>query len=812
MVEETNARLNDIKDRRQQRGTWPWFVLNVILFPAPAHFTLLRIKDFRFGKILKHLGVTFLLFFVLLISASFQLVFPDFGRLWMLLPVLSGLLVLYANRSLRGNFKPFHISSITRANMLFVLFLVLIFTVLSILPNLDLIELNQKPTQGYKIWIGELPYWQDLLILVSGLLLFLVGYMTNSITPFSINRAFILYACSVVFITLLSIILILVFDWLKIQGAFGTQLVIVLLGAILAIDYWDARTFGQYTRRFFFLTCTKGFSFIFLWLCLLGLPQKAASTVSAYYFNQSRPAVTQHFYRHLVFTHRDRFKSAHEAASRMRYLYTKALYYSKADELSLITRTLDEHKGSIFPADADICRLADLINRTEIHSSSKVFDRVPIFRPVHPDWDVMLTALLMQGTISKTDLNKFIADFKTMLPKTSQGRLPAINTPSKARYVSLATKTHADFVPPRFELLEKLIEKNFCPVLYLRLAGKQYWGTLLHMDRQSGIAWFRIETLSKMGKSIQILFDSNESTDLREELLSRFMVPMSLEYLRDVLAYYSGAVVVFTPTGLEKALPDLFLEKGLAEMNRAVAFACDPALSTAPIFVDPQTNMFSAYASYTRAVALIKAMLRPTPYKRNLFSRPAVSLFDRKGVGRLNEIGSLLGRIGTLRDGDRIDIANLLVKNNHVNGAPDLFVRLTAGKRISSDLIDCHDAFMIGRKLFLLGYHEKADSYLELAFLRHPFHSEYELWHHIAGAKLKKPPAPFYSPPYHQPYLHLYYRTLTDIRKGQKDAALERLEKALEKDSHDSLSSHLLSKYFNKPLDKSHFLPAQEGL
>jgi tetratricopeptide (TPR) repeat protein len=247
-------------------------------------------------------------------------------------------------------------------------------------------------------------------------------------------------------------------------------------------------------------------------------------------------------------------------------------------------------------------------------------------------------------------------------------------------------------------------------------------------------------------------------------------------------------------------------------VNRAVAFAADPVLSTAPIFIDPPTNLFSEYAGYTRAVALIKALLRPTPYKQNLFSRPAVTSFDRKGIGRLDEIDALVERIGILRDCDRIDIANLLVKNNHVIGAPDLFVRLTAGKPISSDLIDCREAFTIGRKLFLLGYHEAAYSYLELAFLRHPFDSEYEMWHHIAGAKLKKPPAPFYSPPTQQPDLHLYYRTLADIQKGHNKAALKRLEKVLEKDSHDSLATHLLSKYFNKPLDERHFFPAEEGL
>jgi tetratricopeptide (TPR) repeat protein len=787
-------------------------VLNVILFPAPAYFTLLRVRDFRFGKSVQHLGLTFLLIFVLLMAAAFQLIFPDFGRMWMLFPVLSGFLILYANRSLRVNFKSSDTISVTRSQVFFFLFLVMIFTVLSTLPHLNLIELDQKSTEIYQFWIREIPYWQSLLILISGLALLLSGYVTNTIAPVTINRAFILYACFIVFINLLSMILLLVFDWLKIQGGFGTQLVIALLAAILAVDYLDARSFGQYTRRFFFLTCTKGFYFIFLWLCFLGLPQKGASTLSGYYFNRSRPAAIKDLDKYLVFSNHDRFRSAHEAARRMRSLYTKALYHPKPDELKQATSLLDGNRGSIFPADADIYYLADLISGSQIQSSSMVFDRVPIFRPVHPDWDVMLTALILQDTISKRDLNSFIADFKTKLPKTSEGRLPVINTACKARYVSLATNTHVDFVPPRFELLEKLFEGDLRPVLSLRLAGKDYWAALVHIDPLSGIAWFRIEILSDMEESIQRLFDSDESGDLKDEILSRFMIPLSLKYLRDVLEHYSGAVVVFTQTGLEKALPDQFDEKDLAEMNRAVTFASDPELATAPVFVDPQTNPLSEYAGYTRAVALMKAMLRPTPYEQNLFSRPVATSLDQKGAGRLREIEELLGRIGTLRDCDRIDVANLLVENNHVNGAPDLFIRLTTERPVSSDVVDCRDAFMIGRKLFLLGYHEKAHRYLKLAFLRHPFDSEYELWYQINRAKGKKPPLPFYSPPDHQPHLHLYYRTLVDIGKGHNEAALKRLENALAKDSHDSLATHLVNKYFSRPLDERQFFPAPEGL
>jgi len=389
------------------------------------------------------------------------------------------------------------------------LFLVVVFTVISILPNLDLIELNQKPTVIYKAWFVELPYWQDLLILLSGLVLLSAGYMTNSIAPVSINRAFILYACFIVFITLLSAFLLFAFDWLKIQGGFGTQLVSILLGAVLALDYWDATTFGQYTRRFFFLTSTKACYFIILRLCFLGLPQKAASDLSAYYFNKSKPPVIRDFQRHLVFSHRGRFKSAHEAAHRVRALYTRALYHSKPDELRQVAGLFDKNKDPIFPPDADICRMAESIGRSEIQAYSGVLEKVPVFRPVHPDWDVMLTALLMQGSISEAGLNNFIADFKAKLPKAAQGNLPRINTPGKARFVALATHTRVDFVPPRFDVLEQLLAKNLCPVMMLRLAGKKYWAALLHIDYESGIAWFRLETHSDIEKSVQVLFDSN---------------------------------------------------------------------------------------------------------------------------------------------------------------------------------------------------------------------------------------------------------------------------------------------------------------
>ena len=799
-------------ERREQKGTWPWFALNVLLFPAPAHFTLLRIKEFSFGRSLKHLGVTILLISILLMAASFQLVFPAVGRMWMLLPVLSGVILLYVNRSLRGTFTPIDLRAVGRDRWYFILFCVLVFTAISTLPSLDLITLKDSSRESYQSWLRNLPLWQNVIILAAALLLLYVGYITNSVGSVSINRAIILYACLFVFSYLLLVISLLVFNWLKIQGGFWTQFIMLLLGAVLALDYWDAKTFGQYTRRFFFLTCTKGSTFLFLVLCLSGLPQKSASTFSAYYFDKSRPAVVEGLDGYLLFSHNDRFRSAHRASRQLRSMFAKAFYSADSEDLRHINALLHGKKGSVFPADADVCRLSDLIREKDIQSTAMPFDRVPVFRPIHPEWDVMLTALLMQGTISKKDLNNCIADFKAMIPKTSQGRLPGIGTAYNARYVALATDTHVDFLPPQFEMTETLLENGIYPVLSLRLAGKDYWAALLNIDKHAGLVWFRIELVGDTGTSIQTLFDANESEKLESEILSRSLIPLSLSYFQNYLKQASGLLLAFTRDGLSSRLPKLFSAKDLSEMNRAVAFANDPQRHLTPVPGNLTGNPFTAYARYIRTVSHIKALLWPGPYNMNLFSLTEAPPVVTGGLDRLKQIEALLEQIEPIRDSDRVDIAYFLVNYNHVGGAPELFIRLTTGKQISSDLIDCRDGFRIGRELFLLGLHKEAYPYLELAFSRHPFDIESELWYHIARAKLNMPKLPFYSPPEHEPHLYMYYRTLVDMKNGRDKAALNRLEATLENDSHNSLAVHLLSKYFGKPLDERHFFPAQEGL
>ncbi len=799
-------------DRRQRRGTWPWFVVNVLLFPASAHLTLLRIRDTNFGKNFKHLAITLGLFLLLLAAGALQIAVPGVGRWWMLLPILSAFVVLYAHRQLKLTFKQFDITLVTKTHLKFVLFSVAAFMIVSILPEIDMIQLNRPVPEGVKNWAGEAPFWVEASILAAALAVMLAGYATNTTAPITINRAVILFAGYIVFTSLLWITIYFTYAWLKVQGGVFTQFVFVMLGALLALDYWDATTFGQYTRRFFFLTLTKGFSFVYLWLCFVGLPQQGATVLAEHYYENNRPATLAGFERYLVFTHRDRFKSGHTAAHRLRAGYATALAKGDPESLRTLADLLNGTEARIFPADNHIYRLKEWAQGHHPNGGAEVFKRVPLFKPIHTDWDVMLTALLVQDVIARDRLNEIVADFKTMLPDSSKGRLPDISLPHRARYVAAATGSQVDFVPPQFELLETLINKGIHPVLSIRLAGNPYWAALIEIDASDGLVWFRLETPSRTMKAIQTCFDANEGQAYRQEILSRVMMPLPIATFRKYLEINSWPVVVFTANGLAAELPQLITGEDLAAMHTAVSVIAHPVPLMAADIVAPGDNPFVRYAAYTRVVAAVREMLSPAYYDAKLFdfskTRPAVPT----GIERFAAIEALIDRIGGLRDIDRVEIANEMVRHNHVRAAPVLFLRLTGGNQIASDLVDCDIAKRIGRELLLLGHYEAAYRYLNVPFLRHPFTTEYDLWRHIAGEKLNKPPEPFFSPPEHEPHLYLYYLTLTDIRNGKKTAAKKRLAAALKKDSHDSLAVHLMSKYFDQPLNERQYFPAQEGL
>lgn len=811
MTENNSTMATENVEKRSKRGSWIWFILNVILFPAPAHFTLLRIKEQNLGKNIQHLGITLLLFLLLVTAALLQIFNPGVGRFWMLIPILPGFVVLYSNWSLRYTFSPVNIKPPVKTQMLFLGGCVLLFLILNVIPQLNLIELDQKAANLYRGWLLDLPFWQDLVIIVASLFLLFAGYIINSSTGVSINRALILYACFLVIFYEIVLVLFLATSRLKVQGGFWMCLTAGLLGAILALDYWDAKTIGQYVRRYFFLTCTKGFTFIFLWFCFLGLPQKSASVFSEFHFNKVSPPPVRIPPRYLVLDHEDHFKSAHTATRRLRALSTKTFLDNFGGTPDEYTRIFSENIKAMLPTDADVFQLSELIRNSKLNSTDMDFGSVPLFRPVESGWDVMLTALLTQGSIAKEDIDKHIVGFKKILPKTSKGELPGIDTLFAAHYVALATETTVNFIVPEYQHIEHLVAHNLSPVILLRLAGKKGWAALLHIDKKAGLAWFRIETRSKIKESIQLLFDSNKHRSHRDEIISRSIMPLSLDYFRNALELNASPIIVFSKSGLANEFPDWVSRENLDAVGNAVGVGSGKQRIKTPVPPSATADPFLNYANYHLTVAWIKSMLQPREYRDNLFAKPddspAVS-----GIDLLTGIQSLLRDISPLYESDRLDIADLLVRHNHVTAMPELFIELAAPKPVLSDLIGCQKAFLIGRRLHLLGYLKEAHEYLELAFLRHPFFAEYELWYHISKIKLHLPRSPLLSPLNQEPSMALYYKTIVDLENENSENALKRLKKVVEKDSHDSLANHLLSKYFDQPLNTRHFFSTPEGL
>ncbi len=795
-----------------QSGCRPWFFLNLILFPVPAHFSLLRFGERGLGNNILHLGVSLFLFLLLITAALLQIFFPDIGRFWMILPALSGIGILLCRRIPPDAFTAVNLVSLLKERWTFIGGFVLLLTILNAIPLLNLIELNQKAAVYQNSWFVDLPPWQDALIMLSGLIALFFGYTINSPGGVSINRGLILYACYSAISGSITLIFYLATRFLKIQAGFGISLTAGLLAAILALDFLDAKTIGQFIKRYFLLTCTKGFTFLFLWLCLLGLPQKCASVFSEFHYNKAKPSPVRISPRFLVFDQQDHFTSAHHAARRIRVLSTKAVLDKDGAALDALGRVMENHSYNPFPDDSHIRQTSAAFANSKLDGPGMDFGTVPLFRPVEGGWDVMLAALLKQGSIEKGDMDQYIARFKKILPDTSEGVLPEIDKHFSTRYVALASGTEVDFIIPEYEYFEDLAANGFAPVLSIRLAGKKYWVALLHMDRKAQLAWFRIETPSTAEKSIRQLFDAGKHESLRDEIISRTVIALPLDYLRKTMALNGSPIIVFSKRGLgEKKMPQWAEQGNLDAVKGAIGAVSGKQRIKKPKPPGEGEGPFMRYANYRLTTAWIKSRLRPRRHGQELFSEAGRSPAPPE-VDILGKIQDLIKKQTPLYESDRLDIAALLAKNNHVKAVPELFVALAAPKPQLSDLIDCSDAFAIGRGLYLLGHGKAAHEYLELAFLRHPYFSEYELWYRISGLKQGLPPSPLLSPLDRKPAPALYYKTLADLRNDNEAGALKRLTKAVKKDSHDIMANHLLDKYFNRPLDTRHFFPTPEGL
>ena len=726
------------------------------------------------------------------------------------MPVISALVIIYFNRLYIKRLPSFQFRFISKKNIRSIVILTLFIFVLQISAELNLLDLKNPLGKPSVYLLHDLPLWQDMIIAFVGITTVLTIYLMRTTATISINQIIILYACYTSIVSTIVLIFAGLARMLNVNTGFFLAIVSILLAAVLSRDIIDVQSFGAYLSRFFFRILPKGLNFIFLWVCFLGLPQQVASVYSSYYYNRIYPIPGENITQNLIFTDRDRFKSGHQAAKKARYLYSKIFLTENWKALERMSEDMDNNANLIYPNGDDIYLLNELSKSRNFKFNPVEDIDIPISRPIQSSWDVFLYAITKQGLLTNTD--ELIARFKTNLPDASKGNLPEIESFHEANFVSLAAEIPIYFLPPSFEYVKSLLKNDIVPIILLYLSGKPLWGAIITIDFDNSVVLVRTETTDREENSIKKIFDSNRDNKYKNEIMSRQITILPIEYVKSLFSDTSSPIIIFTDKKELLAMNLSLKNEELKEIKRAIGNLHDPQNILSSGLISNTYQHQSEYAKRINSIAKIKYMIQPQGLDYELFPNPEDMSLGLSRKDRHAYVAETLKDTKWLSSRDQIDISYKLINNDNVYSNKKLFVSLAKTPPVFNNLIDCDEAFTIGKQLFLSGYHKESLPYLELASKRHPFSSSYEIWYHIALLKNDKHVPLAYSDIKSKEGMWLYYQTLRDIKSGDSATALLRLEKNIRIDSHNSLANQLLHKYFNSSLDNDYFMIAPKGL
>ena len=790
--------------------TKTFFVIDLLLFPVATYFYLPGTNGNSSGPWKSGPATAISLLLLLLGSAFLQILFPSIGRLWMAMPVISALVIIYFNRLYIKRLPSLQFTSISKKNIRSIVILTLFIFVLQISAELNLLDLKNQLGKSSVYLLHDLPLWQDMIIAFIGITTILTIYLMRTTATISINQIIILYACYTSIVSAIVLIFAGLTRMLNVNTGFLLAIVSILLAAVLSRDIIDVQSFGAYLSRFFFRILPKGLNFIFLWVCFLGLPQQVASVYSSYYYNRIYPIPGENITQNLIFTDRDRFKSGHQAAKKARYLYSKIFLTENWNALEKMSEDMDNNANFIYPNGDDIYLLNELSKSRNFKFNPVEDIDIPISRPIQSSWDVFLYAITKQGLLTNTD--ELIARFKTNLPDASKGNLPEIESFHEANFVSLATEIPIYFLPPSFEYVKSLLKNDIVPIILLYLSGKPLWAAIVTIDFDNSVVLVRTETTDREENSIKKIFDSNRDDKYKNEIMSRQITILPIEYVKSLFSNTSSPIIIFTDKKELLAMNLILKNEELKEIKRAIGNLHDPQNIQSSGLISNTYQHQSEYAKRINSIAKIKYMIQPQGLDYELFPNPEDMSLGLSRKDRHDYVAATLKDTKLLSSRDQIDISYKLINNDNVYSNKKLFVSLAKTPPVFNNLIDCDEAFTIGKQLFLSGYHKESLPYLELASKRHPFSSSYEIWYHIALLKNDKHVPLAYSDIKSKEGMWLYYQTLRDIKSGDSATAFLRLEKNIRIDSHNSLANQLLYKYFNSSLDDDYFMIAPEGL
>jgi hypothetical protein len=684
--------------------------------------------------------------------------------------------------------------------------LTVVLFLMSVLQFLDLIEFRSEP-QELMIWIHKQSSIEIILTALCWSLICTGIYLLSRPTEFKVYVIASIAVCS-------SLLFAHVF-WIsalfyKVIHTFGTSLIHFYangIAGLLTLEFLDADSAKSFMGKYFGRTLPNLINLSLFIACVLGVPSFASHKLSGYFYDRIEPIPLEQY--SIPSFLNPNYLDGHAYGERIRYQLSKILLEGSSNTYLVLQDHLKHNKDLVHTLAGDLYTLED----THIDSFPledewvEELKKKELFRPIEPDWDVLISMAKHQGDLS--DYQQAIAEFKSKFSEVHYGKLPDISTLHSLLLVQEAFSLKLIYFQPELESIDRLHKLGVTPGMRISLSGKSQWCAVLKTFEPQRMALLRCEIENDAHNRLRHIFDAGQEQENAIEILSRTLVFLPLSYLEGIIQSSNSLVVAFLNQHKLKELENLNLLVDQDQFRRAANL----------------DHLSPDQLSHE----LIQKHGTEKQTHQGLFAKKAIEFylkFDDLDLEDLFESRNIIspdqrskGILSILQDSEltlseKIELAGTLSQKGPAlpPGFDKVLLQLVGKKPPEFfDKLGCGSGFKIGLQLQLQGHFDLAEPYLRLPYYRHPQSKKYDLWYQINRIKRNLSPLDLQGSMKKEGGLYLYYRTLADLQLENKQEARGRLNQVLKKDRHNSMALHLMAKYFDQPIDTKFYFPNMKG-
>jgi tetratricopeptide (TPR) repeat protein len=632
-------------------------------------------------------------------------------------------------------------------------------------------------------------------------LVYLIGINTKKITPVKILALFGVY---LIFEDVLS-------GFTQILGFAGNVSInewvmvisIEVLAALLTIDYMRCQGFADAMTKFMSHSVPKMLNYAVIIFCLTDASWLLNNFLADWYHKQAKiPSIREITLSSL----KNPFIKGSKINRKIKSLTTYALLANDTVLLNKLSNLSEKHSNEK--------GFSQAVETKEVLAESKLWkeglelykkSKLELQKPHNNHWSVFISTLKQQ--IPTLNIEKVLSDFKSDLPKATDGKLPKVDSPWLLNFVASATKTHCIYLPPSLEEIEKSLKHSFHPFALLPFQGNDHWVSVIGIS--DNLALLRVPIMDR--KMMNRIWESDEINEKKELFYSQQYLLVKKSRLEHLIQLQSEPLAIFSKN--PEDINNLSSRESQEEIIKMLVAEHDFSKN---IYHNMKTLSPSLpFLKKKQAGLILGSMLTPKyPNTSDFFAKSMLTTDSSLKSVEKNEILEFLSK-NQLSSKDSVKIISLMLHKYRKRDPEIIDILLNLSGKLETILPLSTDNILakLANALYMDGKHDLSLILYKELWQRNPFHRENEMWYLINLAKLNKPyPSPKTKTFDKKDGLKLYLDTLNAINTNDKDKAKNLLTSTLKKDSHHSMAIHLLNKYFQVEMDSQKFFPTPRGL